>query len=223
MGKINVFTGMVTGMVGTVTLSSWKGKPYMKGNNKKSDKPLTEKQLINQVRMGLISKFLYSMGMPDLLEKTFINFAIEKTGTNAALSYNIKNCITGQYPAFAIDYSRVLMSRGDIPNDTNAVAEAIGNGEVKFSWTDLRGINPAGPDDKCIAVIHIPAIPETRYSNDKKFKEAKFVSEEIRKSGSAILPLKLLTGKTIQTWLVFISSNGRDMANSVYTGQMIIT
>ena len=115
-----------------------------------------------------------------------------------------------------------MLSRGDIPNDTNVVVEAIGNGEVKFHWSDLKGTNPAGPDDKCIAVIHIPDIPETRFSNDKKFREEKFVSEETRKSGSATLPLKLLLGETVETWLVFLSANGRDVANSVYTGPLVI-
>lgn len=222
MGKINVFTGMVTGMVGTVTMSSWKGKPYMKGNNKKSDKPPSDKQLINQARMGLVSKFLYALGMPELLEKTFANFAIGKTGVNAALSYNIKNCITGNYPEFAIDYSRVLLSRGDIPSAIDASVEAIGGGTVQFRWTNRRGTSPAGPEDKCIGLIYSPEVKEARYSNDKKFREMRIVSEETRESGSATLPLNVMLGKPVETWLIFLSSNGRDVADSVYTGQVVI-
>ncbi|MEO7045294.1 MAG: DUF6266 family protein [Ferruginibacter sp.] len=209
MGKFTGDAG-VTGVVGTVVISSWKGIKYMKARGHVSKKPPTEMQLQQQAKISLVSKFVYSMKA--LLEKSFIGYAVKKTGTNAAFSYNFKNCIAGAYPALLIDYSLALVSRGDLPNATDVVATAGAGGQVQFTWTDNTGTGQAKGSDKCIGVIHCAALNITMYSN----------GDETRQAGSLLLDAHQLTGKTIETWLVIIASNGADAANSVYTGQLVV-
>jgi hypothetical protein len=210
MGKFTGDSG-VTGLVGTVVISSWRGIKYMKARGHVSKKPPTEKQLQQQAKISLVSKFVYSMKA--LLDKSFINYAIKKTGTNAAFSYNFKNCISGAYPALLIDYSLALVSRGDLPNATNAEATAAGNGQVLFHWIDNSGKGQAKPTDKCIGVVYCPELNCTINSN----------GDEPRKAGSLILDAHQLNGKTVETWLVIIAANGAEVANSVYTGQLVVS
>jgi hypothetical protein len=209
MGKFTGDSG-VTGLVGTVVISSWRGIKYMKARGHVSKKPPTEKQLQQQAKISLVSKFVYSMKA--LLEETFINYAVRKTGTNAAFSYNFKNCISGAYPALLIDYSLVLVSRGDLPNAADPVVAVGDNGQVGFQWIDNSGTGQAKPTDKCIGVVHCPELNFTIYSN----------GDETRKDGSLILDAHQQNGKTVETWLVIISANGMEVANSVYTGQVVV-
>ena len=213
MGKLNETTGALSGLVGTVVASSWRGIRYLKHKGRKSKKPRSIKQLQHQAKIGLVSKFVYSM--KGLLDQSFISFAIKKTGTNAAFSYNLKNCITGEYPSYAINYGLVLVSRGDIPNAINPAVTMNGNGEVRFTWSDNSGTGMAKAGDKGIGVIHCPEFNITVYTK----------GTDTRQSGLAVLSLNgmpQLKGKTLETWLAFISANGMEGADSVYTGQVVV-
>ena len=210
MGKFKDATGAISGLVGPVIFSSWREIPYMKHKGIRSKKPPSEKQLQHQAKVGMISTFVYSMR--ELLDKTFINFAIKKTGTNAAFSYNFKNAVAGDQLPFSINYSLVLVSRGDLPNATEPVAIALGNGEVQFRWTDNSGTGQAKATDKCIGVIHCPELQSSIFSN----------GATIRKAGSTVLAVPRFAGKLAETWLVFLSQNGTEVANSVYTGQLAV-
>jgi hypothetical protein len=45
----------------------------------------------------------------------------------------------------------------------------------------------------------------------------------LRSDGNDILELPAkLSGKTVHTWLSFISENGKDIAPSIYTGQLTV-
>ena len=211
MGKFkDASSGALSGLVGTVIFSSWREMAYVKHKGIRSKKPPSEKQLQHQAKVGMISTFVYSMR--DLLDKTFINFAIQKTGTNAAFSYNFKNAVAGDHLPYSINYSLVLVSRGDLPNATEPVAAAMGNGEVKFSWTDNSGTGQAKATDKCIGVIHCPELRSSIFSN----------GTDTRKAGSTLLPVPQWAGKVVETWLVFLSQNDTEVANSVYTGQLTV-
>ena len=59
MGTIvNGINGGVSGKTGSVIGSSWKSINYLKGLYKKSNKPATEEQLINQAKFKLVMRFL---------------------------------------------------------------------------------------------------------------------------------------------------------------------
>ncbi|MEO5944589.1 MAG: DUF6266 family protein [Ferruginibacter sp.] len=209
MGKVTDNAG-ISGAVGTVIYSNWREIKYMKSRGQVSKKKPSPKQLEQRARVGMVSPFVYSMKA--LLEKTFINFAVGKTGTNAAISYNLKNCIAGAYPALFIDYSLALVSRGDLPNAAVPVVAVGDNGQVGFQWIDNSGTGQAKPTDKCIAVVYCLELNCTMYSD----------GAATRKDGSLILDAHQLNGKTVETWLVIISVNGVEVANSVYTGQVVV-
>jgi len=208
MGKLNPVTGALTGVVGTVTLSTWKGIHIMK-SKRKATKERTANQLQNEARMGMFSKFIYSMR--ELLDKTFLHYAVGKTGTNAAFSFNYKNAVAGEYPDFKINYSQVIISRGGLPNATNPTVSTNADGEVIFTWTDNSGSGKAKANDTCIAVIHCPEHNQTIYKNT-----------DTRKSGSSAVDAKLFKNKEVETWIGFMSANGKEVANSVYVGKVVV-
>src|SRR5665213_973702 len=106
--------GGFSGTVGTVVGGNWKGIDFMRSKSKKRNFVPTQKQLEQQLKFALIMRFVQPMSA--LLEVTFIDYAVRKTGINSAFSYIYENAVTGVFPDFAINYSNVLVSRGIMPN-----------------------------------------------------------------------------------------------------------
>ena len=105
--------GGFSGLVGTVVGSHWKGIDYMRSKpTKRSAASYSQAQLDQQLKFGVTTHFLQSLG--GLPEQTFHRYAVQKTSRNSALSYLLKHAITGSSPDFTLDYSKVLISRGDI-------------------------------------------------------------------------------------------------------------
>ncbi len=150
--------------------------------------------------------------MGKLLMVTFSDYAIRMTGVNNALSYLLKNAITGVFPNVVINYQLVLVSRGSLPNATNPTATPQANGIVQFRWTNNAGVGIAKPTDKAVLVVYCEEIKMSLYTytgNDRSTEVQDFDA-------------KVFTGKVVQTYVGFISENEREIASSLYTGEMTV-
>lgn len=212
MGTINKgILGGFSGKVGSVVGGSWKGIDYMrsKGNNRNANP--TEKQLAQQLKFALTMRFVQPL--TGLLEISFRNFAIMKTGINSAFAYTIKNAITGVYPSFDIDYALALVSRGDLPN---VLAPAVTSGAgslLTFSWTDNSGVGSARASDKAILVAYCPTQRQAIYTT----------AGGLRSEMIGELNLLPFSGLAVETWIGFISADGRNVATSIFTGEVTVS
>ena len=211
MGTINKgILGGFSGKVGTVVGGNWKGIDYMRSRSGKRLNNPSAAQQEQQARFGMMIKFLRTFG--SLLSITFHDFANGVTGPNAALSYNLRNAITGVFPALSIDYSMVLLGRGNLQNAAAPAAAAGTAGKVNFSWTDNSGAGTAQSTDMAVLIAYCPATGQSVYQTNAASRAA----------ASAVLDVTGLSGKTVQTWISFISENGRDVADTVFTGQVAV-
>ena len=191
----------------------YSGRFKLDGEFKVTTLPLhtTDKQLAQQLKFGLTMRFLQPMA--GLLNITFRDFAIKMTGINNAFAYNIKNAIAGVYPSFAIDYSLALVSRGDLPN---ALAPAVTSGAgslLTFSWTDNSGVGSAKATDQAILVAFCPVQMQAVYTT----------SGGTRSALTAELNLAQFSGLAVETWIGFISDDGRNVATSIFTGEVTVS
>jgi len=212
MGTINKgILGGFSGKVGSVVGGSWKGIDYMrsKGNNRNLNP--SEKQLSQQLKFALVMRFVQPLA--GLLNVSFRNFAIQMTGINSAFAYSIKNAVTGVYPTFAIDYSLALVSRGDLPNALTPAVTAGAGGVLTYSWTDNSGVGSAKATDQAILVAYCPGL-----------KQAIFTTAGGARSGMVgDLSLTPFSGLQVQTWIGFIAANGRNVATSIFTGEVTVS
>ena len=197
-----------TGKLGPVVLAYWKDIFYMRTVNRPRTMPDSQPQRDQKLKFALINRFMYDLR--ELLEITYAGLADRMTGTNAAFKTNYRNIICGAYPRFRIDYSLMLISKGELPNVTIAGAVATTN-DIIFRWTDNSGTGMAKPEDCCIAVIYCPVLNAVVYR----------IGGALRSDESCTLPATAFAGKTIQTWLAFVSANRKDFSNSVYTGEQL--
>lgn len=212
MGRISKgILGGFSGTVGTVIGGNWRGIEYMRSKPTHRNFSSSRKQIEQQLKFGMMTKFQQPVN--SLLNRSFKSYAIRMTGANSALSYNLRNAVTGFFPDYSIEYSLFLMSRGDLPNALNPTAVAAAGSLVNFAWTSNVGTRKASGTDKAILVIYCPEMRSCVYTTSGAERSAQ--ADSFNVSG--------YSGKTVETWIGFISEDGREVATSIYTGQLLIT
>ena len=204
--------GGFSGLVGTVVGGNWNGIDYMRSKpTKRSAASYSPAQVDQQLKFGVAMRFLQSLG--ELPEHTFHRYAVQKTGRNIALSHLLKHAITGDSPAFTIDYSKVLVSRGNLAMAPGAAAALGVANRVNFTWTNNTGLNGAKDSDKAIVVVHCPMLNTSLYD----------LATTTRSAEAASLDASLFYGQTVHTWIGFISEDGKEVASSLYTGSLVVS
>ena len=202
--------GGFSGKVGTVVGGTWKGIDYMRSKSSRRNFVPSQKQLEQQMKFALMMRFLQPMSA--LLEVTFNDYAIKKTGLNSAFSYNFAHAIAGAYPTFSIDYTQVLVSRGNLPNVLGPAVTSGAGSIVTFSWTDNSGVSTAKSTDVAVLVAYCPAM-----------QQAVFGGGELRSDLTGDLNLLSFSGQVVETYIGFMSADQRDIAISMYTGQVTVS
>lgn len=200
--------GGFDGLVGTVIGGNWKGISYMRSRPPKRRGESSNKQLIQQAKFLLMVQFLRPFNR--FLMISFNNYAIHMTGTNSAFRYNYKNAITGKYPDYAIKYSLVLVSRGDLPNATNPEVTSNAAGLVTFNWINNAGAGNSQDSDLAMLLVYCPALKQSIYTT----------GGATRVSETDSLDCAAFKGETVETWIGFISEDGKEIADSIYTGEL---
>jgi hypothetical protein len=211
MGKLlQGINGPFTGKVGPVVGSTWMGMAVIRSKPERRKKAFSEAELAQQAKFRLMSNFL-SRVMP-LLNVTFRHLAVRMTGFNKAYSYNVKNAFTGAYPDQKIDYSMVLLGRGDLPNAGSPAVTSSSSDNVDFSWTDNSGKGKACETDKAFIAVYCEEMNQWNYKLDAAERSA----------ASCRLSTPFFGGKSVHGYIGFISADGKEVSDSMYTGMVQI-
>ena len=203
--------GAFSGKVGSVIGGNWKGITYMRSQPAKRTSTPTQAQLEQQAKFTLAIRFTNVLSA--LFAISFRQYANKMTGVNSAFSYLLKNAITGSYPGYSIDYSKVLISRGDLPNAENPTAVAAVASKINFAWVDNTGTGKASSDDTAILVVYCPAMKLALYTT----------TGATRSDGSQQYNAAVFHGQQVETWVGFISADGKEIASSIFTGQLTVS
>ena len=202
--------GGFSGKVGTVVGGTWNTISYMRSLPQKVKNPRTLGQRSQRSKFALTLKLLQPMTA--FLRTGWKLYAHKQSPFNAAMSYVLANAVTGNYPDYAIDASKVLVSRGALAPATNASA-AVAGGNLTFSWDDNSGVGSAKQTDKTLVAI----------LNQAKGEAITNTAGVERTAGTqtAVLPAEW-SGGSVEVYLGFISDDGKEVANSVYLGSIAI-
>ena len=202
--------GEFSGSIGNVVGSSWKRIPVIKS---RPVKKITEPSLLQkqqQAKFALLNHFLHPL--TELFNQTYKQSALRMTGFNRAMSEN-RHVVTGDYPALAIDYSRVLLSRGRLPLGEPPMVSSREASHIHLFWKTGDGI----PMNLTSGSVYIATYCE-------ELGRWIYILETIT-SGKTSCELDLLpfSGKSVQVWIGFISRGNRGMSQSRYMGSMTIS
>jgi hypothetical protein len=200
--------GGFSGKVGTVIGGNWKGIDYMRSKSNKRSFIPSQKQLEQQLKFALMMRFLQPMA--SLLKISFESFAIRKTGINGAFAYNFREAITGTFPDYAIDYSKALVGRGNLPNVLAPSVVAGAGSVLTWTWNDNSSVG-ANPGDLVILVAYCPALRQAIYLNGGS-----------RSDLTGDLNLLSFKSQEVETYITLFSEDGRIAATSIFTGEVTV-
>ena len=211
MGKISQgILGGFSGKVGNVIGGNWKGIDYMRVKPANVANPKTEGQVDQRSKFSTVLQFLQPL--QGFLKVGFHAYAVKMTEFNSAMSYNVKNAITGEYPDYAIDFESALVSRGALTGALNPEASSPGLGQVQFNWADNSNDGNASPTDKAMVLVYNPVKNEAVYVTDGPE----------RSTGTHTLTVPdNYSSDTVHTFIAFLNEEN-EVSNSKYVGEVVV-
>ena len=162
------------------------------------------------MKFALIIRFVQPLSA--LLEVSFVDYAIRKTGINSAFSYIYENAVTGIYPDYTIDYAKALVSRGILPNVLGPAVVSGAGSILTWSWSD-GGSSGTSTTDQVILAAYCPEMRMAIFTT----------SGGDRSALTASLNAGTFAGKVVETYIGAISADGRNVATSIFTGEVTIS
>jgi hypothetical protein len=202
--------GGFAGTVGTVIGGNWKGIDYIRSKPAVRVGGATPAQLAHRERFAVVGTFVKAVS--ELLSIAYQNYPARMSANNHVFGHIMKNALLGEYPDLRIDYSKVAVSSGKLPNAANPAAAASGTDGVRFSWSDNTGTGLAKAGDRAILVIYCDELKECVFD----------LISTTRNQGNGMVSVPKFTGKTVHTWVSFLSETGKDVAPSFYTGSVVV-
>ena len=203
--------GGFSGKTGTVIGSSWKGIAVMRGIAPSIAQPNTPAQLAQRAKFSVAGKFLRPL-IP-FLRIGFRSQAVKMSGFNAAMSYNLQNALTGTYPDYDVDYTKALVTEGNLTGALNPEVTATVAGEIGYTWEDNSDDTIALKDDKVLLVVYNPA----------KKRAITVIDGNTRAGGSQSITLpSTFTGDEVQCFISFANATRSVVSNSEFVGGIIV-
>ena len=204
MGSIKQgILGAFSGKVGTVIGYTLNGIAYMRGLATSHTDANTQAQQDQRAKFRLAVSFLRPLVA--LLHIGFKSASDKMSGFASAMSYTLENAIMGVSPNFSIDYTKVLVCRGNLPGALNAEAVSAVPGTIDFTWDNNTWDFGAKATDKVVLVVHHPLLNKT----------VSVIGAATRLTGnqSVELPLQFQGGE-VQCWIGF--TNDAEFSNGEF-------
>ena len=148
----------LSGSIGNIVVSSWKGIPYIRskpaGNS--SNTPAQQKQ---RSKFGIVIKFVNQL--KPVINRGFKYNTDRMTELNSATSYLMKHAMIMGENGPRLDFSSVLVARGDLGRPLASSAKKTGR-EITLQWKYEEQQPAARADDYLLAVAY-DAVHEQAY------------------------------------------------------------
>jgi hypothetical protein len=148
-----------------------------------------------------------------LIAKGYQSVTGARTPLNAAVSYHVKEAVTGLSPDFSIDASKVTFSQGELTGAWSPLAESTLPASIDFSWEDNTGTGLSEEDDQAILLVHNP--------NKAQYVALENAADRSAGEVNLILPSNFI-GDEVDCWMSFCTKDGKRMATSVYVGKVTV-
>lgn len=204
------FLGGFIGKLGTSYGSYWRLLELIKAMPRKSGKPPTPAQLDVQIRLAMVVIILSKIAT--YVKEGFI--ARVKPGQspmNLAVSYNLKNAITGVAPNYVIDYPELRYSEGNLDGvEEQQVVTAV-DCILNVSWA-MGYLDTGKATDLVKVLVYVP--------NKEKFVKVDAVLRSALEC-EVQMPLSFV-GEVAHCYLCVSSADGKRVATSQYIAQVTL-
>ena len=105
-----------------------------------------------------------------------------------------------------------MISKGMLPGAQSVKLVKKANNTLQFSFDDNSAVGIAAPADKVILVAYAPGIQQAIFT----------VQAGFRKDKKAVLNVAALKGYAVETWIAFLTKDGKDASDSVWVGRLVV-
>jgi hypothetical protein len=207
--------GPLNGKTGPVITYTRYGQNIIRSiGGTKKNKIETPARKAQREKIKVCNEFTQAFTGTGFFNKSFPAFGHTGSGYNRATGA-LMNLALVTNPTTAISWPKVLVSKGEIASVDFATTHINTAGDIVFTWDDNAGTGTAKANDTAILVAYFPAFEEAYLRAVFQFSEA------TRNAGNAVLQLNGKKG-VAETWLGFLSADGKNAANSVHTGRVLL-
>lgn len=197
--------GGISGTVGNVVGGRWRGIDYIRSKPASVRNPNTEAQRNQRMRFKLVISLLKKIR--PLINIGFANGAKNQTPMNRAMSVNLRQAVSGEYPDLEIDPENVLFSDGNLSSGGNPVMDASVPGSITLNWTNNSEAGNASGLDGAIALLYNTDLDEVVYQLHGAAREDETLELQIPETWE---------GSDIAGYLAFRSETGREVSPSQF-------
>tara|TARA_R110001606_G_scaffold399186_2_gene581385 strand:- start:1259 stop:1900 length:642 start_codon:yes stop_codon:yes gene_type:complete len=203
--------GGFSGKVGNVVGTRWRGKNVMRSLPQRGSYTPSTKQEEQRDRfrtvMGFISPFM------DVLSLYFGSPKGDKSRSNMATSYHLKNAVVSGPDGMVMDYPKVLISKGDLRGIDGGTLAAAANQVLNFGWLDNSGQGKATATDTLMVVIYAPDL-------DMYYTDLAVATRDA--TTAAVTVPNFMAGFEVQVWASFSIPETNYAAISTYMGAVTV-
>lgn len=202
--------GPIHGKLGAVVGAVWKKTAYVRtlAAEDKEGKKATAKQIACREKFKFVQEWL--LPFYPYVTVGFRNYAKDKTEINAAFSKNYREATLGVYPDLSIDYTKVVLSKGQLPRLYAVQHQLIEADLLRLTWQQNHN-DDSNYDDQVILIV---------YNRELKLVDG-FVGGRSRADLKCDLKLNpKLIGRQLDVYVSVISLNGKKVADSEYLGRL---
>ena len=205
--------GDFNGKIGQVVVSKWRQLLVGRSTPKKSGKKASDVQLDQQSKFKLVTTFISRLGKNIALG--YQNSVGNLTPYNVAVKHHLNTAVTGVYPDYVIDMSKVVLSLPHSKNEIDGIANVTMSnavdGMVSLAWTKKSlSLNELTSDTDLVNVVFYNETEDaimSGYADGTRIslKADVFIPQE----GPADI---------IHAWLFMVSVSKKLVSKSIYLG-----
>lgn len=203
--------GGFSGKVGNVVGSRWRGKNVMRSLPQRGNYTATAKQEEQRQKFKTVIGFLNPLA--GILSRYFGSPQGDKSRTNLATSYHLKNAVLDTPEGMVMDYAKVLISKGDLRGIASGTVAAAAGRILNFGWEDNSGQGKATATDTLLVVVYAPDL-------NLYFTDASVATRDAA-SASVTLP-EFMAGFDVEIWASFTKPETDFAAMSTYMGTVTV-
>lgn len=157
----NGITGSFSGKVGPVVGVNYKGIAVMRSAPKKSTKPATPRQLLQQAKMSKVMQLL--LPIKELIAMYFGTSTDTRSRNNLAVSYYLTEVVKYEAEHLVVRYEKMMFAQGMLLFLGNLQCVNETGGTLQLTWDDNSIQGGTKPTDELIVVVYNPEKEEYVY------------------------------------------------------------
>ena len=207
----NPVTGRTKKKMGNVVFSKNFDKNTMRSKPISVKNPKTPGQVNQRSKFKLM--IFTSRVLLGMIRISFQNMAIGMSAFNAFFKANVKTAITGVPGNYSISWPLLLIAKGPLDKPKNLVASIDHPASIKRTWSPPISPLDVTNSDKLFTVAYNITKDEWSYGESGTLRSAGTDEQGVPAYWS---------GSTVHLYTFFVTANGKQCSDSIYSGTVVI-